>query len=53
MHLWQLACVVYFLYIAILAVWRSPQPVERQSLSLSKGDGARGARSPAPPAAWF
>jgi len=33
MHLWQLACVFYFLYIAILAVW-SPEPV----------DGRRGAR---------
>lgn len=34
MHLWQLACVVYFLYVAILAVWRSPESVE----------GRRGAR---------
>jgi len=34
MHLWQLACVVYFLYIAFLAVWRSPEPAE----------GRRGAR---------
>ena len=31
MHLWQLACVVYFLYIAILAVWRGPEPVEGRS----------------------
>ena len=31
MHLWQLACVVYFLYIALLAVWRSPESTEGRS----------------------
>jgi membrane-associated phospholipid phosphatase len=27
MRLWQLASVVYFLYVALVAVWRSPEPV--------------------------
>ena len=31
MHLWQLACVVYFLYVALVAVWRSPEPAEGRS----------------------
>ena len=52
MHLWQLACVFYFLYIAILAVWRGPEPVEGRSPEPSKGEGVRDAHSRAPPAAW-
>ena len=40
MHLWQLACVVYFLYVALLAVWRSPEPAEGRSATRRAFAGA-------------
>ena len=39
MHLWQLACVVYFLYIALVAVWQGPEPVEGRSPEPAEGQG--------------